>query len=96
MNLGPSNSFCAPVPLSNQLSSKLGEPNSALRATTIRNGSVVVIRAGGEVDAANEHTWHRLLTEAAAVASQPGVLVVDVNGLDFMGCCAFTVLADEA
>jgi anti-anti-sigma factor len=96
MNLATSNSFCTPVPLSNQLSSKLGEPNSALRATTIRNGSVVVIRAGGEVDAANEHTWHRLLTEAAAVASQPGVLVVDVNGLDFMGCCAFTVLADEA
>jgi hypothetical protein len=24
----------------------------------------VLIRAGGEVDAANEHTWHGLVTEA--------------------------------
>lgn len=96
MNLGPSESFSIPVPLSNRLASQLGEPNSSLRATTVRSGSAVLIRAGGEVDASNEHTWRGLVAEASAVATQPGVLVVDVNSLDFMACCAFTVLADEA
>lgn len=96
MNLGPSESFLTPVPLSDRLASELLEPNSALRATTVRSGSAVVIRADGEVDASNEHTWRGLVTEAAAVASHPGPVVIDVNSLDFMGCCAFTVLADEA
>ena len=26
----------------------------------------------------------------------PGPLVIDTDGLDFMGCCAFTALAEEA
>jgi hypothetical protein len=51
---------------------------------------VVIVRAGGEIDAANEHIWRRLLGEAAAVAFSPGAVVVDVSGLDFMGCCAST------
>jgi anti-anti-sigma factor len=84
------------VTLSVRLVSELGDPHSTLRATTQRNGPVVVIRAGGQVDASNEHTWHRLVFEAASVATQPGPFVVDVNGLDFMGCCAFAVLAAEA
>lgn len=96
MNLGPSESFSVPVPLSNRLASELDEPNSALRATTVRTGSAVLIRAGGEVDASNEHTWRGLVTEASAVATHPGPLVIDVSSLAFMGCCAFTVLADEA
>ncbi|OBK28162.1 anti-anti-sigma factor [Mycobacterium asiaticum] len=96
MNLGPFDSFSISVPLSNRLSSELGEPNSTLHATTLRNGPAVIIRAHGEVDASNEHTWQSLISEAAAVVSRPGPLVVDVSGLDFMGCCAFTVLADEA
>ncbi|MDP7733563.1 anti-sigma factor antagonist [Mycobacterium paragordonae] len=96
MNLGPSESFSIPVPLSDRLSLELGEPDSTLRATTVRSGSAVVIRAGGEVDAANEHTWRGLLREASAVAVRPGPLIVDVTGLDFMGACAFAVLADEA
>ncbi|BDB43724.1 MULTISPECIES: anti-sigma factor antagonist [Mycobacterium] len=96
MNIGPSESFSIPLPFSSRLASELGGPTSTLRATTLRNGSAVVVQAGGEVDAANEHTWQGLLREAAAVAVAPGPLVVDVSGLDFMGCCAFTVLADEA
>ncbi|QLL06025.1 anti-sigma factor antagonist [Mycobacterium vicinigordonae] len=96
MNHGPSESFSIPVPFSRRLASELGGPTSTLRATTVRNGSAVVIRASGEIDAANEHTWQGLLREAAAVAVEPGPLIVDVSGLEFMGCCAFTVLADEA
>ncbi|OBK12691.1 anti-sigma factor antagonist [Mycobacterium asiaticum] len=96
MNLGPSNTFSSPVSLSSGLSSQLEQPSSTLRATTVRSASAVVVRAGGEVDASNEHTWQGLVTEAATAASQAGLLVVDVNGLEFMGCCAFTVLADEA
>jgi anti-anti-sigma factor len=96
MNLAPAESFLTQVTLSARLVSELGDPHSTLRATTQRNGPVVVVRAGGEVDASNEHTWHQLVSEAAAVATQPGPFVVDVNGLDFMACCAFAVLADEA
>jgi anti-anti-sigma factor len=84
------------VMLSTRLISELGDPQSTLRATTQRNGSVVIIRAGGEVDASNEDTWRRLISEAAAVATPPGPFVVDVGGLSFMGCCAISVLADEA
>jgi anti-anti-sigma factor len=57
---------------------------------------VVIISAGGEVDAANEHAWRRLVEEAAAVATPPGPLIVDINGLDFIGCCAFAILAAES
>jgi len=67
-----------------------------LRITTERNGSSLILRAGGEVDAANEVMWRRVLSQAAAATSEPGPLVVDVNGLDFMGCCAYAALADEA
>jgi len=67
-----------------------------LRITTERNGSALILRAGGEVDAANEVMWRRVLSQAAAATSEPGPLVVDVNGLDFMGCCAYAALADEA
>jgi anti-anti-sigma factor len=96
MNLAPAESFLTLVTLSARLLSELGDPHSTLRAITQRNGPVVIVRAGGEIDASNEHTWHRLVGEAAAVATQPGPFVVDVNGLDFMGCCAIAVLAAEA
>lgn len=78
-----------------RLTAQLGKPQSTLRAVTQRNGSAVIIRAGGEIDASNEDTWRNLISEAAAVAAAPGPLIIDVNGLDFMGCCAFAVLADE-
>jgi anti-anti-sigma factor len=96
MDLAQAESFPTQVKLSARLVSELGDPHSTLRATIQRNGPVVIVRAGGEVDASNEHIWDRLVGEAAAVATQPGPFVVDVNGLDFMGCCAFAVLAAEA
>ncbi|MBS2080023.1 anti-sigma factor antagonist, partial [Mycobacterium tuberculosis] len=61
-----------------------------------RCGPAVLIYAGGEIDACNEHTWRHLVSEAAGVVTAPGPFVVDVTGLEFMGCCAFAVLADEA
>lgn len=84
------------ISLSTQLISELNDTHSMLRTTTERNGSTVVIYAGGEVDAGNEHTWQRLLSETAAATAPPGSLVVDARGLDFMGCCAFKALADQA
>ncbi len=85
-----------PLALSTRLVAELGDPHSTLRATTDRSGAAVIISAGGEIDACNERTWRRLISEAAGVVTPPGPFVVDVTGLDFMGCCAFAVLADEA
>ncbi|OBH86916.1 anti-sigma factor antagonist [Mycobacterium scrofulaceum] len=82
--------------LSTKLVYELGDPNSTLRATADRSGPAVLIYAGGEIDACNEHTWRQLVSEVAGIVAAPGPLVVDVTGLDFMGCCAFAVLADEA
>jgi anti-anti-sigma factor len=82
--------------LSTRLVYQLGNPRSTLRATTDRSGPAVLINAGGEVDACNEQTWRQLVSEAANVVIAPGPFVVDVTGLDFMGCCAFAVLAEEA
>ncbi|MEE6177641.1 anti-sigma factor antagonist [Mycobacterium sp. 050134] len=85
-----------PLKLSTRLVYELGDPHSTLRATTDRFGPAVLINAGGEVDACNEHTWRQLVSEAAAVVIAPGPFIVDVTGLDFMGCCGFAALADEA
>ena len=82
--------------LSTQLVYELGDPHSTLRATTDRCGAAVIINAGGEIDACNEHTWRHLVSEAASVVTLPGPFVIDVTGLDFMGGCAFAVLAEEA
>jgi anti-anti-sigma factor len=86
----------SPLMLSTKLVYALGDPSSTLRATTDRRGAAVVISAGGEVDACNEATWRNLVSEAAGVTAAPGQLIVDVTGLDFMGCCTFAVLAEEA
>jgi anti-anti-sigma factor len=82
--------------LSTRLVYELGDPHSTLRATTDRNGAAVLITAGGEIDACNEDTWRHLVSEAAALVTSPGPLIVDVSGVEFMACCAFDVLADEA
>ena len=82
--------------LSTKLVYELGDPNSTLRATADRSGPAVLIYAGGEIDACNEHTWRQLVSEAASVVTAPGPFVVDVTGLAFMGCCAFAVLVEEA
>ena len=82
--------------LSSRLVSELAQARSTLRTTTERIGLAVIVSAGGELDASNDATWRRLLGEAAAAAGPPGPLVVDTSGLDFMGCCAYAALAEEA
>jgi anti-anti-sigma factor len=82
--------------LSSRLISELAQARSTLRMTTERIGLAVIVSAGGGLDASNEATWRRLLSEASAAAGPPGPLVVDTSGLDFMGCCAYAALAAEA
>ncbi|MDP7735623.1 anti-sigma factor antagonist [Mycobacterium paragordonae] len=96
MSLVIAESFSTHLTLSTRLVYQLGEPCSTLRAITDRSGEAVVIHAGGEVDACNENTWRQLVTEAAATATAPGPFIVDVSDVDFMGCCAYTVLAEAA
>jgi anti-anti-sigma factor len=85
-----------PLSLSADLVSALNNPGGILRTVAQRDGTIVTVYAGGEVDAANEHNWRQLLREAAAATPPPGPLVIDTDGLDFMGCCAFAALAEEA
>jgi anti-anti-sigma factor len=82
--------------LSSRLVAELAQARSTLRTTTERIGLAVIVSAGGELDASNDATWRRLLSEAATAAGAPGPLVVDTSGLDFMGCCAYAALAEEA
>lgn len=96
MRLASAESLSTRLILSTRLVSELGDPHSTLRATTDRSAAAVLIYAGGEIDACNEDTWRQLLGEAAIGADAPGPFVVDVSGLDFMGCCAFAALAEEA
>lgn len=86
----------SPLTLSTRLVYDTGELNSTLRVTTDRHGPAVVLSAGGEIDACNESTWRHFVGETASGVTAPGPFVVDVTGLDFMGCCAFAVLAEEA
>jgi anti-anti-sigma factor len=88
--------FTTPLTLSPRLVRELTDARGTLRAVTQRSDSTVIVRAGGEADAFNNRTWRRLIREAAAAATRPGSVVVDVNALDFMSCSAFVVLADEA
>jgi anti-anti-sigma factor len=82
--------------LSSRLISELAQARSTLRTTTERSDSAVIVHAGGELDASNEATWRHLLGEAAAAARPPGPLVVDTNGLDFIACCAYATLVEQA
>lgn len=96
MNTAASEAFTSHLMLSGRLISELADARSALRTTAERSGPSVVVHAGGELDASNELTWRHLLTEAAAATSPPSALVVDTRGLDFISCCAFAALAEEA
>lgn len=82
--------------LSSRLISELAQARSTLRTTIERSDLAVIVSAGGELDASNETTWRCLLSEAATAAGSPGPLVVDISGLDFMGCCAYAALGEEA
>jgi anti-anti-sigma factor len=81
---------------STRLSPQLGDSNSGLRAVTECTGSAVVVHVGGDVDASNEVVWQRLVNRSAAIAIAPGPFVVDVRQLDFLGSCAYAVLAQES
>jgi anti-anti-sigma factor len=96
MSLATAEPLPSHLMLSTRLCHELGDAHSTLRATAQHNGSAVMVYAGGEIDACNERTWRRLLGEAAAAAAPPGPLVIDTSGVDFMACCAFAALADEA
>jgi anti-anti-sigma factor len=96
MSLVTAEPFSSRSRLSTRLVAGLGNKHSTLRATLERCGPAVAVSAGGEVDASNDSIWRALLGEAAAMVTAPGALVVDVDGLDFMGCCAYTTLAEEA
>ena len=82
--------------LSASLVAQMGGAGNTLQATIERSGSAVLLYAGGEVDAANESIWRRLLGEAATATAAPGPLLIDTNGLDFMAGCAYAALAEQA
>lgn len=79
-----------------RLSSQLGDPHGGIRAVTECTGSAVVVQVGGDIDASNEAMWRRLITRSAAIAIAPGPFVIDLRELEFMGSCAYAVLAQEA
>jgi anti-anti-sigma factor len=81
---------------STQLSSQCGDAPSGLRAVTECTGSAVVVHVDGDIDATNESIWQRLVSRSAGIAIAPGPFVIDVRDLDFMGSCAYAVLAQEA
>jgi anti-anti-sigma factor len=82
--------------LSASLVAQMGGAGNTLHATIERSGRAVLLYAGGEVDAANESIWRRLLGEAATATAAPGPLLIDTNGLDFMAGCAYAALAEQA
>ena len=82
--------------LSAGLVAQMSGAGNTLHATIERRGSAVLLYAGGEVDAANESIWRRLLGEAATATAAPGPLLIDTNGLDFMAGCAYAALAEQA
>ena len=69
---------------------------SRLRVTIKPSGAAVLLCAGGEVDACNMAIWKWLLCEAAGATAAPGPLLVETSGLDFMGGCAYQVLAEQS
>jgi anti-anti-sigma factor len=88
--------FTTRLTLSAPLAAELGAARSRLRAAAQRSESAVIINAGGEVDAFNEECWRDLIRETASAAEPPGSFIIDVNDFDFLGCCAFETLAEEA
>lgn len=85
-----------PSPLNDQPVAGPGHPAKSLRVVLERCGSALLVHAGGSVDASNVVLWRRLVGEAAAVTAAPGPLIVETDGLEFMGVCAFAVLVEES
>ena len=85
-----------PGPSKTRLSSQCGDTQAGLRAVTECTGSAVVVHVDGAIDATNESIWQRLVSRSAGIAIAPGPFVIDVRDLDFMGSCAYAILAQEA
>ncbi|QUR67662.1 anti-sigma factor antagonist [Mycobacterium spongiae] len=85
-----------PGPSNARLSSQPNDTHSGLRAVTECTGSAVVVHVGGDIDASNEAAWQRLVNRSAAIAIAPGPFVIDIRDLEFMGSCAYAVLAQES
>ncbi|OBJ56193.1 anti-sigma factor antagonist [Mycobacterium sp. 1423905.2] len=83
-------------PPSRRPGSQPSDPHSGLRSVTETTGSAVVVHVGGDVDASNEAVWRRLVTRNASVAIAPGPFVVDIRDAEFLGSCAYAVLAQES
>ena len=66
---------CNHLMLSSRLISELAQARSTLRMTTERSGLAVIVTAGGELDASNEATWRRLLSEAASFVTGHTLIV---------------------
>jgi anti-anti-sigma factor len=56
----------------------------------------VVVHVGGDIDASNEAVWQRLVKRSAAISIAPGPFVIDIRELEFLGSCAYAVLAQES
>lgn len=77
-------------------SAQSSDSHSGLRAVTECTGSAVVVHVGGDIDASNEAGWQRLVNRSAAIAIAPGPFVIDIRDIEFMGSCAYAVLAQES
>ncbi|MGV0811679.1 anti-sigma factor antagonist [Mycolicibacterium boenickei] len=55
-----------------------------------------IVQVFGQVDAHNESTWQRMLSESAGAAPEGSMLVVDAGSLDFMSCGALVAVAKQA
>jgi anti-anti-sigma factor len=96
MNADIAEPFTSRLTLSAPLAHELADARSRLTAVAQRSRSSAIIHVGGAVDAFNEDTWRRLIAESIKAVEPQGLLVIDVNGMGFLGCCALEVLADEA
>lgn len=67
-----------------------------LRASSVRNGSAVIVTVAGELDASDGESWSHLLGKMAMAATAPGPFVVDVRNLQSIARSAFATLAREA
>lgn len=85
-----------PARSSDGIAAAAGRAGDSLRAVLERCGSAMLVSAGGSVDASNIAVWRRLVGEAAEVTAVPGPLIIDTNGLEFMGVCAYEVLVEES
>jgi anti-anti-sigma factor len=56
----------------------------------------LIVQVFGQVDAHNESTWRRMLSESAAATPEHSMLVIDGGSLDFMSCGALVALAKQA